>query len=164
MEAMKQGSLATGSGNTLEQTVTGTLLSKGFILINYREYIKNGKKCGEELLIKNVPYRTIYNHHGKTEFLLISRKYSLEVRIECKWQQASGSVDEKFPYLYLNCIEAMPERDIIIIIDGGGAKEGSVKWLKKAVEQNLYTEKDRMKNIKIFNLVEFVKWANSTFR
>jgi hypothetical protein len=164
METIKQGSLATGSGNTLEQTVTGTILSKGFTLVTYREYIKNGNKCGEELLIKNVPYRTIYNHHGKTEFLLISKKYSLKIRIECKWQQSSGSVDEKFPYLYLNCIDAMPEEDIIIIIDGGGAKEGSVKWLKKAVEQRLYIDADKIKNIKVLNLAEFVRWSNFTFR
>lgn len=163
MGNMKQGSLATGSGNTLEQTVTGTLLSKGFTIVNYGEYIKKKHNYGEELLIKNVPYKTIYGHNGKTEFLLISRTYSLEVRIECKWQQASGSVDEKYPYLYLNCIEAMPERDIIIIIDGGGAKEGSIKWLKKAAEDHAYTS-NKTKNIKIFNLVEFVKWANTTFR
>ncbi|HPZ09006.1 MAG TPA: 4-diphosphocytidyl-2C-methyl-D-erythritol kinase [Candidatus Eremiobacteraeota bacterium] len=163
MDIIKQGSLATSSGNTLEKTVTATLLSKGFTLIGYRDYVKNKKNCGHELLIKNVPYKTIYNHPGKTEFLLISKKYSLEVRIECKWQQSSGSVDEKFPYLYLNCIEAMPEGDIIIIIDGGGAKSGAVKWLKKAVEEKRYTS-DKSKNIKVFTLVEFVKWANSTFR
>ncbi|MEQ8220823.1 MAG: PD-(D/E)XK nuclease superfamily protein [Candidatus Eremiobacterota bacterium] len=163
MENIKQGSLATGSGNTLEQTVTGTLLSKGFTPVNYGEYIKKKNKYGEELLIKNMPYKTIYGHDGKTEFLLKSRKYSIEVRIECKWQQASGSVDEKYPYLYLNCIEAMPEKDIIIIIDGGGAKEGAVKWLKKAAENHVYTA-NTIKNIKVFNLVEFVKWANFTFR
>jgi hypothetical protein len=50
----------------------------------------------------------------------------LEIGIECKWQRISGSVDEKFPYAYLNCIEAMPERDIIIVVDGGGAKQGAV--------------------------------------
>ncbi|MEQ8191790.1 MAG: PD-(D/E)XK nuclease superfamily protein [Candidatus Eremiobacterota bacterium] len=163
MTDKKQGSLATGSGNTLEQTITGTLLSKGFTPVNYGEYIKKKHNYGEELLLKNVPYKTIYGHDGKTEFLLKSRKYSIEVRIECKWQQASGSVDEKYPYLYLNCIEAMPEKDIIIIIDGGGAKEGAVKWLKKAAENHVYTA-NTIKNIKVFNLVEFVKWANFTFR
>jgi len=51
-----------------------------------------------------------------TEFLLKSKEYNFNVRIECKWQQVSGSVDGKLPYLYLNSIEAMPESNIIIII------------------------------------------------
>ncbi len=70
----------------------------------------------------NVPFTTIYQHGGNTEFRLISERYNMDIRIECKWQQVAGSVDEKLPYLYLNCIEAMPEKHIIIIIDGDGWK------------------------------------------
>jgi hypothetical protein len=42
----------------------------------------------------------------ETGYIKLRRK-----NIECKWQQVSGSVDEKLPYLYLNCIEAMPEKN-----------------------------------------------------
>jgi hypothetical protein len=160
---MKQGGLANSSGNTLEQTIIATLLSKGFEVERYRTWLKKPQKYGKELLLRNVPYTSIYGHPGNTEFLLLSEVYQLEVRIECKWQQVPGSVDEKFPYLYLNCIEQMPERDIIIVIDGAGAKRGAVEWLRNACENNLYVTGDS-KSITVVDLSGFLKWANSTFR
>jgi hypothetical protein len=88
----------------------------------------------------------------------------LEIRIECKWQQAAGSVDEKLPYLYLNTIEAMPENSIMILIDGAGWKTGAIQWLKDAVKQKKYTtEETKNKNIMVFSLTEFFTWANRTF-
>lgn len=130
----------------------------------YRVWEKNPEKYGEELLLKNVPFETIYGHKGNTEFLLISEKYKLRIRIECKWQQSAGSVDEKLPYLYLNTIEAMPEKDIMILIDGEGFKAGAKTWLKTAVKGKLYTtENNNDKNIMVFTLADFFTWANKTF-
>jgi len=72
----------------------------------------------------------------------------LQIRIECKWQQVKGSVDEKLPYLYLNTIEAMPENTIMILIDGAGWKTGAVKWLKDAVQQkNTQQQKPKTKKL-----------------
>lgn len=168
------GTLANYSGSTLEKTIIGTLVSKGFLLISYRDYENYLKRHGEqktvdkygtELLLRNVPFQTIYNHPGNTEFLLQSERYNLEIRIEAKWQQSSGSVDEKFPYLYLNCLEAMPESEIMIIVDGGGAKAGAINWLRNAVKKKIYSdEKTKEKNIKVFNLTEFIAWVNKRFR
>ncbi len=159
-----QGSLANSAGNTLEQTIIATLSSKGFEIEKYRTWAKKPNKYGDELLLRNVPFESIYKHKGNTEFLLKSKKYNLEIRIECKWQQVSGSVDEKFPYLYLNCIEKMPENFIIIVVDGGGAKPEAIEWLKNAASTNLYQDKNSPKQIHVFNLTEFLIWANNTFR
>mgnify|MGYP000859163936 CR=1 FL=1 len=46
---------------------------------------------------------------------------------------------KKFPYLYLNCIEAMPEKEIVIIVDGGGVKAGAITWLQETVKSKKYT-------------------------
>lgn len=125
---------------------------------------KEKRKLWGRLLLENVPFVTVYEHKGNTEFLLISKKYNLRIRIECKWQQSAGSVDEKLPYLYLNTIEAMPEKSIMILIDGGGWKTGAIKWLKDAVKQNKYTIKaNKDKQILVFNLADFFTWANKTF-
>ena len=160
-----QGGTANSTGTTLEKTAIGTLTSKGFELVNYREYEKNPQKHGNELLLQNVPFKSIYNHHGNTEFLIVSQKYDCRIRIECKWQQVNGSVDEKFPYVYLNCLEAMPENDIIIIVDGGGAKQGAVDWLRKAAAGKLYTTPNTAsKNIRVFNISEFIIWVNKSFK
>ena len=119
---------------------------------------------GDGLLLENIPFITVYEHPGNTEFLLISKKYDLTMRIECKWQQVHGSVDEKLPYLYLNTIEAMPERNIMILIDGAGLKAGAIAWLRNAVKKKKYTdESNKGKNILVFNLTEFFTWANKKF-
>jgi len=161
---MEKGTKSNITGNQLEVAVKTVLTRKGFVLINYRLWEKNKEKYGEELLLENVPFTTVYEHKGNTEFLLISKKYDLRIRIECKWQQVAGSVDEKLPYLYLNTIEAMPENSIMILIDGAGWKEGAIKWLKDAVKQKKYTtEETKSKVIYVFSLTEFFTWANKTF-
>lgn len=133
--------------------------------MSYSDWSKNPSLYSNELLLKSVPYTTIYGHNGRTEFLVKSARYNLEIRIECKWQQVKGSVDEKFPYLYLNCIQAMPENNIFIIADGGGMKLGALLWLRNAIDTNLYRfEQNIHKDIRLFNLSEFVIWANNTFR
>lgn len=162
--SLGQGGLANSSGSTLEQTIMATLASKGFVIANYRQWAKNPATYGDEVLLCNVPYATIYGHPGNTEFLLRSARYGLEIRIECKWQQSAGSVDEKFPYLYLNCVEQMPEQQIIIVVDGGGAKAGAVAWLRRACQQRLYLAPDDPKTITMLSLVEFLMWANQRFR
>lgn len=159
-----QGGLASSSGNTLERTIMGTLESKNFEVEYYRHWKKNPSRYGGELLLRNVPYTTIYGHKGNTEFLLKSEHYDLEIRIECKWQQVSGSVDEKFPYLYLNCLERMPEETIIIVVDGGGAKEGAVRWIKEAAETKKYgNELSAEKDLRVMDLTGFLTWSNKTF-
>lgn len=160
-----QGGLANSSGKTLETAVIGTLESKGFYTVHHRSWQRNPALYGTEVLVRDVPYTTIYGHPGKTEFLIRSARFGLEVRIECKWQQSPGSVDEKFPYLYLNCLECMPERRIIILVDGGGAKPGSIRWLREVCQSGRYrTPATVDKTIEVMDLREFLIWANRTFR
>lgn len=159
-----QGRYASNQGSILEKTVQNIFESKKFELIKYSAWKKDPSLFGKELLLKNIEYTSIYNHIGRTEFLLLSERYDAKIRIECKWQQSSGSVDEKLPYLYLNAVYSMPENDIIIVIDGNGWKKGAVEWLKSAVENKLFTPPDFKKNIRVFSLMEFITWANLTFR
>lgn len=162
---MEKGRKTNITGNQLEVALQTVLMNKGFEIVMYREWDKNKDKYGKELLLKNVPYDTIYHHKGNTEFLLISEKYDLKIRIECKWQQSAGSVDEKLPYLYLNAIESMPEKEIMILIDGDGFKKGAKMWLRNAVKEKLYTdETNKDKNVTVFDLTEFFTWANNKFQ
>jgi hypothetical protein len=161
---MERGNKTNITGNQLETAVETVLSGKGFEIFNYRSWEKQPLKFSKEVLLKNAPYTTSYGHNGNTEFLLLSEKYNMRIRIECKWQQVAGSVDEKLPYLYLNAIETMPEDVIIILIDGAGWKQGALKWLKEAVKNKLYTTPQNIhKEIMVFNLTEFFTWANNTF-
>ena len=160
-----QGGAANHQGRILERTVVPTFESHGFEVVAYSAWKKQPANYGTELLLKHVPYTTIYNQKGFTEFLVKSERFGLNVRIECKWQQSSGSVDEKLPYLYLNCIETMPETDIIIIAGGGGMKPGAIPWLKDAVSQQKYVSSETpKKNIQVFSIEEFMTWANKKLR
>jgi len=161
---IRQGAQANMSGNLLEETVQNVFIKKGFRVARYIDWQNRPDRFGRELLLTNAKYETIYGHKGTTEFLLVSERFHMNVRIECKWQQVSGSVDEKLPYLYLNCIEAMPEDHIIIIIDGQGWKEGAINWLKDAVNRKKYTcEARKEKMIEVMDLRDFITWANRTF-
>lgn len=58
----------------------------------------------------------------------------------------------------------MPEKHVIILIDGDGWKLGAITWLKEAVKFKKYTTPDSEdKVIEIFNLKETLTWANNTF-
>lgn len=163
---MKQGgSYANSSGGVLEGLVEHVLAKKGFTVVKYKAWLLKQDQYGDELLLKNVPYEGLYKHASTTEFVLISQKYNLETRIECKWQQVSGSVDEKLPYLFLNCSEKMTEPHIIILLDGGGAKPGAVDWLRDVCGQfNIRESPTSRRRIDLMNMTEFVQWANSVFK
>jgi hypothetical protein len=84
MMQLGQGGLANSAGHTLETTVIGTLESKGFRTLQYREWVHQPTLYDTELLLHNVPYTTLYGHPVKTEFLIRSQKYNLEIHIKCK--------------------------------------------------------------------------------
>ena len=167
---MGDGLYANHTGNQLERTVRDLFSGAGFALMRYRDYAAQQGGLIEELtegdlLLEDVPYTSIYGHSGKTEFLALSKRLGMNMRIECKWQQSSGSVDEKLPYLYLNCLEAMPEDQILIVIDGEGFKPGAKNWLRQAVEDRRYRNRaNDHKQIRVQNLVEFITWANGALR
>lgn len=160
-----QGGIANKQGKILEDAVISLFSRYGFKEVRHSEWLKQGSAAGDELLIRNAPYTSIYGHNAKTEFLAISKRLKRTIRIECKWQQSTGSVDEKYPYLYLNCVQAMPEDEIVIVLDGGGAKVQAVEWLKNAAAQKwLLDGASSNKRISVMSLAEFMTWANVTLR
>lgn len=160
-----QGGIANKQGRVLESTIVSVFSNHGFREVKHSDWIKKPQAFGEEILIRGAPYTSIYGHSAKTEFLAVSKRLSKTVRIECKWQQSAGSVDEKFPYLYLNCVQAMPENEIIIILDGGGAKTHAVNWLRQAARDRLFLDATApAKSIQVFTLSEFIVWGNTALR
>lgn len=151
-----QGGSASSNGHTLERTIVPAIARKGFKEVPYSTWRRHPDANGTELLLTNVPYTTIYGSRGYTEFLLISGRLNLEVRIECKWQQVPGSVDEKFPYLYINCVRAMPEQNVIIVIGGVGARQGAIDWL------DLHCRLTTRKSVRVMDIAQFLAWTNTT--
>jgi hypothetical protein len=79
-------------------------------------------------------------------------KYPNKLIIECKWQQSSGSVDEKYPYNVLNIREMYP-CPAIILLDGEGYKTGAAEWLRRQV--------DGVKLLAVLSMMQFQTWVNN---
>ncbi|MGH8001261.1 MAG: PD-(D/E)XK nuclease superfamily protein [Brasilonema sp.] len=158
---MTQGGRANQSGNVLERTVEGTLLGHGYDLIG--DHLLKKKRLGYLINYTSLPKRYarqvyigpgIYGTDISVDFYIIgSATISSGFIIECKWQQSSGSVDEKLPYVNLNIQNCYPA-PAIVLIDGGGMKPGSITWLRNQVAHN--------KNLlAVHNLSTFIAWTNN---
>jgi hypothetical protein len=158
---MTQGARAVTSGNVLERTVEGVLLGHKYVQVGF----DLPKKQRFEWLIssKSIPKRYakqvyigegIYGSDIYVDFYIIgSASISSGLIIECKWQQTSGSVDEKLPYLNLNIQKCYPTQ-ALVLIDGGGMKAKAISWLAAQVAEN--------KNLlAVYNLSSFLIWSNN---
>ncbi len=152
------------TGRRYEDVIKDMFSRSGFEVVPFRSWTAKPLADGSELLLTHAAYTNVYGTPGYTEFVIKSRKLPGDVRVECKWQQTSGSVDEKMPYVYLNCVEAMPEDHIIVVIGGGGFREGAVRWFQNAVATGLYLKPGAPeKKISVMRgLDEFITWANVT--
>ena len=80
---------------------------------------------------------SIYGGKVRCDFVLYHpTKHPDFLIIESKWQQTSGSVDEKFPYLVENIKKQYPY-NTLIVIDGGGYKRNALEWMKNQVDDKL---------------------------
>ncbi|MEH2027436.1 PD-(D/E)XK nuclease superfamily protein [Nostoc sp.] len=158
---MTQGARAVTSGNVLEKTVEGTLLGHGYVQVGFG--LPKKQRLGCLLSSNTIPKRYarqvyigagIYGSYIYVDFYIIgATSVSSGLIIECKWQQSSGSVDEKLPYLNLNIQNCYPAQ-AVVLIDGGGMKPQAVSWLGKQVgfNQNL---------LSVHNLSSFIAWSNN---
>lgn len=159
-----QGAKANKNGKILEDSITPALESRNFLVIEFKKYIKNEDYYNSlpRVAVKGFPFTTVYETNGKTEYVLLGTDLKERIRIECKWQQAAGSVDEKFPYMYLNSVYKYPEKTVIFVIDGGGYKAGSRLWVGKQIQNNWLNE-NHHKNLYLFTLAEMIAFINKNF-
>lgn len=135
MAAVNQGNEANRSGQFLEHSIENEFRRRGVAVFeadSARE--TNADWVTECFLMRNAPYTSIYGCESRSEFLYRDCRLHSDIRIECRWQQCPGSVDEKLPYLYMNALEAMPEQEVWLVVEGGGARPASVEWLKRKCE------------------------------
>ena len=126
-----QGKRAANNGSKFEHVVEDLICD----LLKIKSYKWSEGKDSfitDNVLLKNVPYESIYGTKCRSEFVL---KYdNRTIRIECKSQESAGSVDEKLPYLVENFTHKVPEEETIIIHHGSGFREGAIQWLRRTCE------------------------------
>lgn len=145
------------SRSVLEAMIEREFKSRGSEIRSWSEHGNNGSMFSEYILFKNVPYQCAFGCPSRSEFLVQHMRRG-NIRIECKWQQATGSVDEKFHFLFHNARDFMPEDEIWLVIDGGGYRPAALAWLKKEVAK--VTHKD----IFVMNTAETRDRIKSLFR
>lgn len=168
------GTRANAQGHIFEDTMLPIFQLNGFSVFQYSEILKNPLILAgiDKYVVRNVPFTTIYAQSGKTEFVIYDRT-SLDaqkqtstraIRVEAKWQQSAGSVDEKYPYMLLNGIYQYPETEIIFVVDGGGYKPGARKWLQERIDNDwLQYQEEQCKSIQLMTISEFIAWFNREF-
>jgi hypothetical protein len=152
---MSQGYEANHSGKFLEDIVQREFMARGFLFRSHGEDAGNLDMFSRRIALRNVPYCSIYDCTSRSEFVVTDG--SRKVRIECRWQEVSGSVDEKYPFLLRNAIERMPEREVLILLGGDGARAAAVNWLKVEASRVL------AKKIYVLNINEFPRWVRDEF-
>jgi hypothetical protein len=138
-----QGHKANANGRKLEDKVQFAVTK--FLPVDCAYYSRTSIR--ENILLKNVPYTSIYANSCRSEFVLNYKGRS--IRIECKTQHSSGSCSEKLPYLFYNFRDAIPEQESIIVITGKGFRFGCKEWLYK---------KSYRTRVSVFSYMAFVEW------
>lgn len=152
---MTQGYEANHSGQFLESIIHREFSSRGFLFRTFDEDADNLDMFTPRVVVKNVPYQSLYGCTSRSEFVITD--FSRKVRVECRWQEVSGSVDEKFPYLLRNAVECMPEQEILILLGGNGARAEAVIWAKSEAQRCT------TKRIFVLTVNEFPQWVRKEF-
>ena len=151
---MLQGTKANYTGGQLEGFIEDTLTRNGYEYIKTIAFDEAVKVGGKPIYTRQYPLVSIYGTPLKCDFILYHPTlYPDCLIIEAKWQQTAGSVDEKFPFLVLNIREKFPCA-AIVVIEGGGYRQGAIDWLRKQEDNKL---------VHVFNMSEFLKWAIGNF-
>jgi hypothetical protein len=155
---MSGGTKANNTGNALENFVEDLLKRNGYTeFINYKKQIFAMRQTVGGKQYSKQPWcgESIYGSLRKCDFLVMNQeKFPDSLIIECKWQESTGSVDEKYPFIMLN-IEKIGV-PAIVLIDGDGYKKQAFDWLKKQVLP------DRAL-IGVHTMKEFQKLVNNGF-
>jgi len=145
------GTVANQTGKSLEDFIENRLVSAGYTFIEKNKF-KPALYLEQPIYSKQVYIsRSIYDTATYCDFVLYHPdKHPECLIIESKWQQSVGSVDEKYPYLVLNIQTKYPYKTVLIL-DGGGYKDGAESWIREQVGNTL---------IGVYSMAEFQKWAN----
>lgn len=150
--AISQGAQANLTGNRLERFIEHSLVDGGFAKVADKIALTNsmGSFTKPSYASQVNIGHTIYGTDLICDFLLFHpQKWPEGLVIEAKWQQVSGTVDEKYPYFVMNVWSS--EYATVFVLDGGGYRPGAEQWIRAMQRENL---------LHVFNMAEFQTWVN----
>jgi len=174
---MSGGAEANKSGLTWEAWIKTLAEKQGFQVKNYSlRSICQIPVIQRRIIWTHAPYKTIFHN------IKIPRKSSTEylvecgadqVRIECKWQGVAGSVDEKYPFMYLNAVLTMTENTVVFALGGDYFENGKGSevrdwlrnvcadppaWFSEEVRANM-----KSRQLLVLTTNSFAKWFRERF-
>ncbi len=157
---------AESTGSVAESTIRGVLTGRGYVEQTTQESQEAAPPAEQTAMFRDFSRKPRPSRYFVAQYPIGSSIYGLPLltdfyvvgapgqpgglAIEVKWQQSTGSVDEKFPYLVLNIQQCYP-CPALVIADGGGQRNGSLAWLRGQVGANLAA---------VYTVSEFLVWAN----
>lgn len=133
----------TSQKSALLEDCVDTLRLLNFNDFTYPEFCRL-RELPERYVIRNYPHGSIYGTRGKKEALIVVHGLCLpfvpsddgwtRIVIEAKWQEVSGSVDEKIPFVWASSREShIP--NWILLMDGhhwrAGRGKAVVQWAQR---------------------------------
>jgi hypothetical protein len=136
-----QGQEANKSGVVGRSIVEMFFRERGVPIRAWSSVKRNVDFFEPHVLLRDPPYKSTYDMHSddpmaESTIGHVFRRRAFDqkgdVRIITRWQQDGGSTDEKFPFLFENVRDRMPEMTIWIYVDGGAARPKALTWLQAA--------------------------------
>lgn len=146
----------------INKTIEALLTQRGFQIFD-ENLISDVDPDIRQIAFRNPKYMSIYGKESKNNFLLIDYDKHIRKRVEIKIQSTSGSVDQKFPYLYLNAALTFPkDDDVILLLEGKGYSHQSINWLKSVSSEGWLIETG--KRIDVMSLSEFIDYLDGYYK
>ena len=129
------GRTATRTGHILEEFVAGWVHETGYERVTALRFF-HLRALEQPIFSRQVEIGTdIYTKRRRVDLSVYHPdKWKDCLVIQCKWQAARGSVEEKYPFEVLST--QMNPYDTIIVLDGGGYSQGAERWLKSQAGKN----------------------------
>ena len=152
------GAKANASGQQHENIVQLIAQRHGLETYRYKDWVKQGHP--NPAIITRYPYESIYATDGYGDAYILSGRKS--IWIEAKRQTVSGSVDEKYPYVFHNMIEEWIHLadKVVVVFDGTGMKDTAVDWIKDQCRE--YNRMNCHEVVHAMRLHEFIPWLDKT--
>lgn len=131
---MSRGGRANRRGQVLEKA-TRDLLEEEYLFVSKTRFFAL-RDLRQPIFTEQCKVgKDIYGKRRRVDFILYHpQRWPDCLVIQCKWQAAKGSVEEKYPFEVLSI--QLNEFDTIIVLDGGGYTKGASTWLNSQAGKN----------------------------
>ena len=153
MLSKSSGCLANDNGAALKESIANILIRRGYAEISKKKFLA-ARFLRQPFFTREFTVgKSIYGTDLRSDLIIYHPdKHPGCLIIESKWQQSTGSVDEKYPFLVLSLKQKEIPYPAIVVLDGGGYKSLAEDWLRKQIDDKL---------LNVFSMMEFRKWSNS---